>query len=95
MGRLDWPRRRLLRGDGARIESRKMNMRSSRWVEGGRVPAKPWGVGTHSFIRHLLNIYYVPGTGIRAVETLTYRDSEPQPLLSGNLFSRDKGITRK
>lgn len=70
--------RRLLRGDGARIES-KMNMRSSRWVEEAEVPAKPWGVGTHSFIRHLLNIYYVPGTGIRAVETLTYRNSEPQP----------------
>ena len=67
-----------------------MNMHSSRWAEGSRVPTIPWEVRTRSFIRHLLNIYYVPGTGIRAVETLRYRDSEPQPLLSGNLFSRER-----
>ena len=67
-----------------------MNMHLSRWAEGSRVPAIPWEVRTRSFIRHLLNIYYVPGTGIRAVETLRYRDSELQLLLSGNLFSRER-----
>ena len=66
-----------------------MNMHLSRWAEGSRVPAIPWEVRTRSFIRHLFT-YYVPGTGIRAVETLRYRDSELQLLLSGNLFSRER-----
>lgn len=67
-----------------------MNMHSSKWAEGSRVPAIPWEVQTHSFIRHLLSIYHVPGTGIRAVETVRYRDSKPWPY-SLETFSPEKG----
>ena len=44
-----------------------MSKHSGRWAEGNRVPTIPWKVCTHSFIRHSLRTYYVPGTGIGAV----------------------------